>query len=262
MSDILAQIMATKEREVAAARIRTPLSQLKETLGEAPPPRDFTGALQQRVQQGCVAVIAEVKKASPSKGLLREAFDPVGIARSYEQHGATCLSVLTDRDYFQGDEAYLRAARAACVLPVLRKDFLCDPYQVFEARHMGADAILLIVAALDMARMHQLESLAHALGMAVLVEVHDEEELARALQLDTPLIGVNNRNLRTFETRLETSLRLRDRIPHDRLMVAESGIATREDVACLRAADIHACLIGETFMRATDPGAAMASLMM
>lgn len=260
MSDILTRIMATKAGEVAAARQQMPFSRLRETLSDAPPLRDFTGALRSRLQAGQVAVIAEIKKASPSKGVLREPFDPESIAVSYAQHGAACLSVLTDREYFQGSPAYLKAARDACSLPVLRKDFICDPYQVFEARQMGADAVLLIVAALDLARLHQLESLAHALGMAVLVEVHDEAELTLALQLDSPLIGINNRNLRTFETALETSLLLREKTPPDRLVISESGIATVADIERLRRAGIHAFLIGETFMRAPDPGMALAEL--
>ncbi|MDA8416158.1 MAG: indole-3-glycerol phosphate synthase TrpC [Betaproteobacteria bacterium] len=258
MSDILTRIMATKVKEVALARQRMPLAQLKETLSEAPPLRDFAEALRARLKTGQVGVIAEVKKASPSKGVLRDPFDPAGIALSYAEHGATCLSVLTDREYFQGEHSYLSAARSACSIPVLRKDFMCDPYQVFEARHMGADAILLIVAALDLARLHQLESLAHALGMAVLVEVHDEAELTLALQLDSPLIGINNRNLQTFETTLETSLRLRQKIPSDRLVISESGIASPADIDRLRHAGIHTFLIGETFMRADNPGSALA----
>ncbi|EQD78251.1 indole-3-glycerol phosphate synthase TrpC [Ferrovum myxofaciens] len=261
MSDILSAIMATKVQEVAAAQVRVPLSQLKEQVFDAPPLRDFTAALMDKVRVGQSAVIAEIKKASPSKGVLRADFDPSAIARTYAEHGAACLSVLTDRQYFQGSVEYLQAARAACSLPVLRKDFLYAPYQVYEARCMGADAILLIVAALDLARLHQLESLGHALGMAVLVEVHDERELALALQLDSPLIGVNNRNLRTFETRLETSLELRAQLPKDRLMISESGIASPADVATLRDAGILAFLVGETFMRAADPGAMLTRLM-
>ncbi|KXW59141.1 indole-3-glycerol phosphate synthase [Ferrovum myxofaciens] len=261
MSDILSAIMATKVQEVAAAQVRVPLSQLKEQVFDAPPLRDFTSALMDKVRVGQSAVIAEIKKASPSKGVLRADFDPSAIARTYAEHGAACLSVLTDRQYFQGCVEYLQAARAACSLPVLRKDFLYAPYQVYEARCMGADAILLIVAALDLARLHQLESLGHALGMAVLVEVHDERELALALQLDSPLIGVNNRNLRTFETRLETSLELRAQLPKDRLMISESGIASPADVATLRDAGILAFLVGETFMRAADPGAMLTRLM-
>ncbi len=261
MSDILSAIMATKVREVAVAQVRVPLSQLKEQVFDAPPLRDFTAALMDKVRVGQSAVIAEIKKASPSKGVLRADFDPSAIARTYAEHGAACLSVLTDRQYFQGCVEYLQAARAACSLPVLRKDFLYAPYQVYEARCMGADAILLIVAALDLARLHQLESLGHALGMAVLVEVHDERELALALQLDSPLIGVNNRNLRTFETRLETSLELRAQLPKDRLMISESGIASPADVATLRDAGILAFLVGETFMRAADPGAMLTRLM-
>lgn len=205
-------------------------------------------------------MIAEIKKASPSKGVLREDFDPAAIAQSYAQHGAACLSVLTDKDFFQGSEAYLQQARAACALPVLRKDFIIHPYQVYEARAIGADCILLIVAALDDAVMRELAALAAALGMAVLVEVHDAAELERALALETPLIGVNNRNLRTFETSLQTTLHLLDRIPEDRIVITESGILRREDVALMRAHHVDAFLVGEAFMRAAEPGAELARL--
>jgi indole-3-glycerol phosphate synthase len=304
MADILARILAAKAEEVAAARAALPLEAVQERARAAPPARDFAGALRGRIAASRPAVIAEIKKASPSKGVLRERFDPEAIARSYANHGAACLSVLTDRAFFQGSPDHLRAARAACELPVLRKDFVIDPYQVFEARAMGADAILLIVAAFrlaaearqpsslsplltgegdpragalafsphgqedpfcgapgyDLAFMQALESLAHSLGMAVLVEVHDGEELAAALTLATPLIGINNRNLRTFETRLETTLGLLDRVPPARIVVTESGILTPEDVARMRAQGVHAFLVGEAFMRAEDPGAELARL--
>jgi indole-3-glycerol phosphate synthase len=222
--------------------------------------RDFEAALRARLAQGDAAVIAEVKKASPSKGVLRAAFDPAAIARAYAANGAACLSVLTDRQFFQGAPEHLVAARGACSLPVLRKDFVVDPYQVYEARAMGADCVLLIVAALDPARMRALEAAARALGLDVLVEVHDAAELDLALALHTPLIGINNRNLRTFETRLETTLDLLPRIPPDRLLVTESGILAKSDVARMRAAGVHAFLVGEAFMRAPDPGRALAEL--
>ncbi|MGA1168656.1 MAG: indole-3-glycerol phosphate synthase TrpC, partial [Burkholderiaceae bacterium] len=223
-------------------------------------PRDFVQALQRRVTAGQSAVIAEVKKASPSKGLLRDPFDPAAIASSYQQGGAACLSVLTDAPFFQGSTVYLEQARAACELPVLRKDFMVDPYQVYEAAAMQADCILLIAACLDDATMQALESLACELGLAVLVEVHDEAELERACALRTPLLGVNNRDLRTFEVNLETSIGLRQRCPADRLLVTESGIATAADVRRLQAHGIHAFLIGEAFMREPDPGAALQTL--
>jgi indole-3-glycerol phosphate synthase len=222
--------------------------------------RDFEGALRAKVAQGRSAVIAEVKKASPSKGVLRPDFEPADIAQSYAEHGAACLSVLTDRQFFQGSVDYLKQARASCQLPVLRKDFMVDAYQIYESRAMGADAVLLIAASLDDAQMRDFEAIARDLYMAVLVEVHDAAELDRALRLKTPLIGVNNRNLRTFEVSLQTSLDLRARIPADRLLVTESGVATAEDVARLRAADIHAFLVGEAFMRAKEPGEALAKL--
>ncbi|NDU85472.1 MAG: indole-3-glycerol phosphate synthase TrpC [Ferrovum sp.] len=261
MSDILTAIMQTKHREVQEECQRVPLSCLKEQVVDAPSLRDFTGALENKLHQQLPAVIAEIKKASPSKGVLRADFHPPEIAASYARHGAACLSVLTDREYFQGSAEYLRAARAACELPVLRKDFMCDPYQIYEARCMGADAILLIVAALDLARLHQLESLAHALGMAVLVEVHDAAELQTALELDTPLIGINNRNLRTFQTTLETTLEFCLQVSGDRIIVTESGITTPEDVALMRSHDIHTFLVGEAFMRAPDPGEELSRLM-
>ena len=260
MSTVLERILQTKAAEVAEAARRTPLEALVQAAREAPPPRDFEGALRARIARGRPAVIAEIKKASPSKGILREAFDPALIAAAYERHGAACLSVLTDRDYFQGAPEYLRQARAACALPVLRKDFVVDPYQVYESRVMGADAILLIVAALSQPDLEALAALARSLGLAVLVEVHDGEELGRALRLDTALVGINNRDLRTFETRLETTWGLCRRVPPERIPITESGIATREDVAAMRAHGVHVFLVGETFMRAEDPGAALEAL--
>jgi indole-3-glycerol phosphate synthase len=223
-------------------------------------PRPFARTLRQRVDQGEWAVIAEIKKASPSRGVLRDVFDPAAIAANYAEHGATCLSVLTDRDYFQGDASHLIAARRACTLPLLRKDFMIDPYQVYEARVMGADCILLIVAAIDRALLRDLAQCAQTLALDFLVEVHADGELDRALEIDGALIGVNNRDLRTFETSLETSVRLSARVPTERLLVAESGIHRREDVARLRAHGIHAFLVGEAFMRAADPGAALEQL--
>ncbi|WP_334134978.1 indole-3-glycerol phosphate synthase TrpC [Tepidimonas sp.] len=263
MSDILQRICATKREEVAAARAREPDTHVRRRAEAAlrdDPPRDFAAALQARVAAGRPAVIAEAKKASPSKGVLRADFDPAAIAASYARHSAACLSVLTDRPYFQGDPAYLRQARAACALPALRKDFLVDPYQVWEARALGADAILLIAACLDDAQMADFEALARELGMAVLVEVHDAAELERAQRLRTPLIGVNNRNLRTFEVSLQTTLDLLPRLQPGRQLVAESGIQTADDVRRLRAAGVNAFLVGEAFMRAPDPGQALAAL--
>jgi len=260
MADILNTILARKAEEVAARRARVPLGRLMEQVSVAPPVRGFVDALEQKIAAGQAAVIAEIKKASPSKGLLRADFRPAEIARSYEQGGAACLSVLTDIDFFQGADAYLQQARAACSLPVLRKDFMIDAYQVHEARALGADCILLIVAALDDARMGELAGLAQHLGMDVLVEVHDAVELERALRLNTALIGINNRNLRTFETRLETTLDLLNRIPGDRLVVTESGIHTADDVKRMRAAGVHAFLVGEALMKAGDPGARLADL--
>ncbi len=265
MSDILQRILARKREEVSERKTRVPLAELRARCADAPPARGFAAALRTRTDAGQAAVIAEIKKASPSKGLIRGDFDPAAIARSYQAGGATCLSVLTDVDFFQGLDAYLREARAACTLPVLRKDFTIDPYQVWEARAIGADAILLIVAALDNAALVSLHALAIEAGLDVLVEVHDGLDLQRALPLPNPartLIGVNNRNLRTFETRIETTLLLKDAVPHDRLLVTESGIATRDDIARLRAAGVHAFLIGEAFMRADDPGAELQRLFM
>ncbi len=260
MSDILQRIVDTKRREVAEAIRQVSLQDMEAAARAAPPPRDFVGALRRHLDQGLPAVIAEVKKASPSKGVLREDFRPAEIARSYERHGAACLSVLTDRDYFQGSAAALQAARAACALPVLRKDFIVDAYQVYETRAMGADALLLIVAALSQPEMEALARLAQTLALAVLVEVHDQAELTRALALDTPLIGINNRNLKTFETRLETTLQLREQVPAGRMVITESGIASMDDVAQMRRHGVHVFLVGEAFMRAPDPGAALASL--
>ncbi|MBL8385950.1 MAG: indole-3-glycerol phosphate synthase TrpC [Burkholderiales bacterium] len=260
MSDILARILATKAREIAAARARVDEAALRRAAAAAPPPRDFEAALRAKIAAGGAAVIAEVKKASPSKGVLRADFAPAAIARDYAAHGAACLSVLTDVDYFQGSLDYLREARAACALPCLRKDFMVDPYQVVEARAAGADCILLIVAALAPERLAALESLALELGMAVLVEVHDGDELAVALELKTPLLGINNRNLRTFETRLSTTLDLLPRIPAGKLVVTESGILGRDDVALMRGRGVGAFLVGEAFMRAPSPGEALAQL--
>jgi indole-3-glycerol phosphate synthase len=259
MSDILQRILTVKREEVAAARAVKPLESLRHEVRAAPPVRDFAGALRAKIAAGA-AVIAEIKKASPSKGVLRADFQPGEIARSYAHHGAACLSVLTDRRFFQGDPAYLVEARAASGLPALRKDFIVDPYQVFESRAMGADCILLIVAALDLDALQALEAQAEALGLAVLVEVHDRAELSLALQLRTPLLGINNRNLRTFETRLETTLDLLDVIPGDRLVITESGILAAADVARMRARDVHAFLVGEAFMRAPDPGVELSRL--
>ena len=259
-ADILKKILARKAEELAVLAAAEPLFALEKRARAASPARDFAGALRARITVGKPAVIAEVKKASPSKGLLRANFDPAAIAASYEKHGAACLSVLTDRDFFQGCADDLKTARAACGLPVLRKDFMIDPYQIYEARALGADCILLIAAALDDVRMRELESVAHSLGMAVLVEVHDGDELDRALALTTPLLGINNRNLRTFETRLETTLGLLERIPHGRMVITESGILAPQDVVRMRAQNVNGFLVGEAFMRADDPGAELARL--
>ncbi len=252
--DILKEILARKTEEVAAAAAQVDLETLRGWALAASPPRGFVAALRRRVNAGDAAVIAEIKKASPSKGVLREHFDPAAIAASYEHGGAACLSVLTDHDFFQGAPEYLRQARAACSLPVLRKDFMIDPYQVHEARAMGADCILLIVAALDDRLLAELAATAQRLGMDVLVEVHDAQELQRALQLSLPVIGINNRNLRTFETSLTTTLDMLEQIPDDCLVVTESGILETGDVALMRQNGVHAFLVGEAFMRAQDPG--------
>ena len=260
MSDILKKILAVKVQEVAAAQATKPLATLRAEVGQIAPPRDFTAAIRGKIALEQAAVIAEIKKASPSKGILRADFRPAEIAASYAQHGAACLSVLTDEQFFQGSAAYLQQARAACAIPVLRKDFMVDAYQIYQARAMGADCILLIAAALNLAQMREFEVLAHSLDMAVLVEVHDADELEVALQLETPLIGINNRNLRTFEVSLQTTLDLLPRIPQDRIVVTESGIIKAEDVRLMRQHQVHAFLVGETFMRANDPGVELARL--
>lgn len=260
MSDILEKILATKREEIAAAQVLTPLAEMRAQAEAAPAPRDFVGALRDRLDAGRTAVIAEIKKASPSKGVIRPDFRPGEIAASYEKGGAACLSVLTDAQYFQGSPDYLVEARAACKLPVLRKDFIIDPYQVYEARAMGADCILLIVAALERQAMQDLEALAMELGMAVLVESHDAAELDAALTLKTPLMGINNRNLRTFEVSLDTTLALLPRIGAERIVVTESGILAPADVARMRGHGVNAFLVGEAFMRAVDPGAELARL--
>jgi indole-3-glycerol phosphate synthase len=260
MSDILNKIVSTKREEIAAARSQRSLASLRAEAESRTDVRGFEAALRARLALGKAAVIAEVKKASPSKGVLRADFQPAQIAASYERHGAACLSELTDEVYFQGCADYLRQARAACALPVLRKDFMVDEYQVHEARAMGADAILLIAACLDDARIIDLEAVALAHRMSVLVEVHDRAELDRALRLKTPLVGINNRNLRTFEVTLETTLGMLGAVPPDRLLVTESGILVREDVQRMRATQVHAFLVGEAFMRAPEPGLALAAL--
>jgi len=260
VSDILEQILARKVEEVAERSARMPLAEIEARVADLPPTRGFAAALEARIAAGAPAVIAEIKKASPSKGVIRPDFDPSAIARSYAAGGAACLSVLTDADFFQGSEAYLREAREACDLPILRKDFTIDPYQVWEARAVGADCILLIVAALDDDALLELALLAADIDLDVLVEVHDESELDRALAVPAPLVGVNNRDLRTFRTSLDTSIRLRARAGDDRVFVAESGIHAPDDVARLRAAGIGAFLVGEAFMCAPDPGVELARL--
>jgi indole-3-glycerol phosphate synthase len=260
MTDILRKILATKAEEITAAKRARSYAEVAAAARALPPPRDFEGALRAKIAAGRAAVIAEIKKASPSRGVLRLHFDPPSIARSFEAAGAACLSVLTDRQYFQGAPDFLTAARAACLLPVLRKDFIVDEYQIAEARALGADAILLIVAALDDARLAALEACAADFAMVVLVEVHDAAELARALRLRTRLVGVNNRNLRTFDVSLATTLDLMPHLPDDRLVITESGILAPTDVATMRARGVHAFLVGEAFMRAADPGAALSTL--
>jgi len=259
-SDILERILAVKRDEIAAAQSEKPLTAIRRDAEASPKARDFAGAMRDKVDAGLAAVIAEIKKASPSKGVLRPDFEPAQIAASYARHGAACLSVLTDRQFFQGKPEYLEAARAASGLPALRKDFLIDPYQVYEARTLGADCILLIVAALALPQMLELEAISTALGMAVLVEAHDGAELELALRLRTPLVGINNRSLRTFETRLETTLSLLSQFPEDRLLITESGISSPADVALMRRNGVNAFLVGEAFMRAPDPGQELAWL--
>lgn len=260
MADVLERILAAKSEEVRAARQRRPLAALQADSRYAATPRDFVGALQAKIASGRPAVIAEIKKASPSKGLLRERFDPASIACSYALYGAACLSVLTDESFFQGNALDLVAARAACALPVLRKDFIIDAYQLHESRAMGADCVLLIVAALRAAELRELEAAAHELGLAVLVEIHDARELEQALELRTPLLGVNNRDLRTFHTSLDTTIGLLGRVPQGKLVITESGILDPGDVSRLREHGVHAFLVGEAFMRAADPGKELARL--
>jgi len=258
--DILKRILSVKVEEIAAAQAAKSLEAVRDEARAQSPSRGFVAAIRDKIAAGQSAVIAEIKKASPSKGVIRADFRPAEIAADYAAHGAACLSVLTDRQFFQGAPEYLQAARAACSLPVLRKDFLVDPYQVYEARAMGADAILLIAAALDLPAMRDLEALAHDLGMAVLVEVHDGDELDQALQLATPLLGINNRDLRSFDVTLQTTLDLLPRIPAEKIVVTESGILGPDDVALMRRNRVNAFLVGEAFMRQPSPGAALASL--
>jgi indole-3-glycerol phosphate synthase len=260
MSDILKKIVAVKHEEIAQASQKKSLAMVRADAESRVLTRDFIGAIQHKINQGQSAVIAEIKKASPSKGVLRADFIPADIAQSYAEHGAACLSVLTDAQFFQGSVDYLKQARASCDLPVLRKDFMVDAYQVYEARAMGADCILLIAACLDDAQMKDLEAIALSLDMAVLVEVHDAEELNRALKLKTPLVGINNRNLRTFEVSLDTTIGMLKDLPSDRILVTESGILTPADVQKMREAKVNAFLVGEAFMRAPDPGQALADL--
>jgi indole-3-glycerol phosphate synthase len=260
MSDILQKIVAVKREEIAAAQNKVSLEAMRADAESRVLTRDFEGALRAKIAAGRSAVIAEIKKASPSKGVLRTDFVPADIAQSYAEAGAACLSVLTDRQFFQGHPDYLKQARASCDLPVLRKDFIVDAYQVYESRAMGADCILLVVACLEDPQMAELERVARSLDMAVLVEVHDAQELDRALKLRTPLLGINNRNLRTFEVSLQTTFEMLPSVPADRLLVTESGILARDDVKRMREAGVHAFLVGEAFMRADDPGAALAEL--
>lgn len=260
MNDILAKILQTKKEEVATARQLRSESDLLREAKNRKDVRGFARALNDKINQGQPAVIAEIKKASPSKGIIRDNFNPAEIATSYAAHGAACLSVLTDMQYFQGSYDYLRQARAACALPVLRKDFMVDPYQVIHARAIGADCILLIVAALGLNQLLELESLAHELGMDVLVEVHDKDELETALQLKSPLLGINNRNLRTFETSLQNTIDLLPSVPEDKLIITESGILSADDVKTMRTHQVNAFLVGEAFMRQSDPGVALEQL--
>jgi len=258
--DILKRILAVKREEIAAAASAKPLQEIRHEAEATPPPMDFAGALRAKNKAGYPAVIAEIKKASPSRGVLREPFHPAEIAASYARHGAACLSVLTDTQFFQGRPEHLAQARRASGLPTLRKDFLIEPYQVYEARVLGADCILLVAAALDVTRMLELEAISASLKMGVLVEVHDAPELDSALALRTPLLGINNRDLRTFETRVATTLDLLNRIPAGRLVITESGISTAQEVALMRRHGVNAFLVGEAFMRAVDPGVALARL--
>lgn len=258
--DILKKILQRKHEEIAERSKKLNIEQLKQKAQAALPVRGFIQSLAAKITQGKPGIIAEIKKASPSKGVMRENFDPVEIAISYERHGAACLSILTDRDFFQGHEDYLQQARAATKLPVIRKDFIIDPYQVYEARAINADCILLIVAALDDARLNELLALAQQLGMDVLMEVHDGEEMQRAIRSGAKLIGINNRNLRTFELSLATTLEMLDMVPSDRVLVTESGILSPQDVQLMRDHNVHAFLVGEAFMRAADPGERMAEL--
>ena len=260
LNDVLKRILARKQEEVAERRERVSLFELKARLSGAPPARGFTDAVEAKLRAGLPAVIAEVKKASPSKGVIRPDFDPAAIARSYEAGGAACLSVLTDIDFFQGSDAYLQQARAACSLPVLRKDFVVDAWQLHEARLLGADCVLLIAAALDDVQLAEFAYIADELGMDVLVEVHDLDELERALPVPARLLGINNRNLRTFEVSLQNTLDLKDMVPADRVLVTESGILAPTDVALMRGAGVHAFLVGEAFMRQPDPGTALREL--
>ena len=260
MSDILTKIVEVKREEVAAASSKKSLAMVRADAESRVLTRDFEGAMRAKISAGHAAVIAEIKKASPSKGILRSEFIPADIAQSYAEHGAACLSVLTDKQFFQGSVDFLKQARASCDLPVLRKDFMIDIYQIYEARAMGADAILLIAACLDDQQMADMEAVAHGLDMAVLVEVHDSAELARALKLKTRLLGINNRNLKTFEVSLQTTLDMLPNVPSDRLLITESGILSRQDVMRMRDAQVHAFLVGEAFMRASDPGEALAEL--
>ncbi|MDD5177158.1 MAG: indole-3-glycerol phosphate synthase TrpC [Sterolibacterium sp.] len=260
MSDILKKILAVKREEVAAAQSVSPLAKIRAEAEASPVVRDFVGAIRAKIAAGEPAVIAEIKRASPSKGVLREDFRPAEIAADYARHGAACLSVLTDRGFFQGSSEFLKQARAACALPALRKDFLIDPYQVYESRVLGADAILLIVAAMEFSQLREMADFAGSLGMAVLVEAHDSDELDLALQLETPLIGINNRNLRSFEVNLATTLDQLQRIPPEKIVVTESGILVPKDVAMMRSRGVQAFLVGEAFMRAASPGAELVRL--
>jgi indole-3-glycerol phosphate synthase len=260
MADILEKIVAVKREEIAAAQKKIPFQTMRADAESRVLTRDFEGAVRSKIAAGDAAVIAEIKKASPSKGVLRADFIPADIAQSYAEAGAACLSVLTDRQFFQGQPDYLKQARASCELPVLRKDFMVDPYQIYESRAMGADCVLLIAACLDDVRMQELEAAARSLDMAVLVEVHDRAELDRALKLKTRLVGINNRNLRSFEVSLATTLEMLTEVPGDRIVVTESGIATQADVKTMRAAGVHAFLVGEAFIRAEEPGEALTAL--